>query len=79
MTGIETLSPREREVLAAMHDGASNREIGKRLGISPRTAEVHRANLIIKLKVRNSTKAILLYEQHLREGQAAAQAESTPA
>ena len=57
---ISELSMREREVLDAFSDGFSNREIGQQLGISPRTVEVHRANIISKLDVGNSILAARL-------------------
>lgn len=50
----EHVSVREREVLLLVGSGATSREIAERLGISPRTAEVHRANLMHKLDAANS-------------------------
>ena len=44
-----TLSPREREVMVLATQGLTNKEIGRRLGISPRTVESHRARLMDKL------------------------------
>ncbi|MDB5415676.1 MAG: fixJ [Rubritepida sp.] len=55
---VGTLSPREREVLAALVDGKANKVIGFDLGISPRTVEVHRANLMEKLGVRSLPEAV---------------------
>jgi len=52
------LSPREREVLAALVAGKANKVIGFELGISPRTVEVHRANLMEKLRVRSLPEAV---------------------
>jgi DNA-binding NarL/FixJ family response regulator len=49
---IEGLSPREREVLALVASGDTNKEIGSALGISPRTVESHRESLVKKLKIR---------------------------
>ncbi len=49
---IEGLSPREREVLALVAGGDTNKEIGTALGISPRTVESHRESLVKKLKIR---------------------------
>ena len=43
------LSPREREVLALIVQGLTNKEIGRALDVSPRTVETHRANLFAKL------------------------------
>lgn len=57
---IAELSIREREVLDAFSGGFSSREIGQQLGISPRTVEVHRANIISKLNVDNSISAARL-------------------
>lgn len=53
MTQVATLSPREREVLQALVDGKANKVIAHDLGISPRTVEVHRANLMDKLGARS--------------------------
>ncbi|MDB5378413.1 MAG: fixJ [Rubritepida sp.] len=52
------LSPREREVLSALVEGKANKVIGFELGISPRTVEVHRANLMEKLGVRSLPEAV---------------------
>lgn len=54
----ETLTTREREVLQLAAEGLSNPEIAARLGISPRTAETHRANLMRKLGLHNQTELI---------------------
>lgn len=47
------LSSREREVLGALAEGLSNKEIGERLFISPRTVDTHRTNLMKKVGVHN--------------------------
>lgn len=60
LSRIEKLSKREREILAGMVDGLSNRLIGKHLSISPRTVELHRANLLSKIGARHSAEAIRL-------------------
>ncbi len=56
----ETLTTREREVLHLAAEGHGNPAIGRRLGISPRTAETHRTHLMEKLGLR-STAALVLY------------------
>lgn len=53
-----TLSMREREVLALVVDGVDNRSIGERLGISPRTVEVHKSRIMGKLGARNLAELI---------------------
>jgi RNA polymerase sigma factor (sigma-70 family) len=48
---LQTLTPREREVMAQVVAGRHNREIARQLAISPRTVEVHKARLLAKLQV----------------------------
>lgn len=50
---LKELSEREIEVLAALAEGLSNKEIGERLFISPRTVDTHRTNLMKKLDIHN--------------------------
>ena len=49
----ERLTTREREVLHLTAEGLSSREVARRLGISSRTAETHRANVMSKLGLHN--------------------------
>jgi FixJ family two-component response regulator len=56
--GREPLTRREREVLGQFTSGASNKEAGRSLGISPRTIEDHRANIMKKLGARNAADLI---------------------
>lgn len=56
--GRELLTPREREVLAQISGGASNKEAGRTLAISPRTVEVHRARIMEKLGARNAAELV---------------------
>lgn len=52
--GRDLLTQRERDVLTQLAHGASNKEAGRKLGISPRTIEVHRAHIMDKLGARNA-------------------------
>ncbi|HJU04903.1 MAG TPA: LuxR C-terminal-related transcriptional regulator [Nitrospiraceae bacterium] len=47
------MTPRQREILKFVAQGLTNREIADRLDISIRTVEVHRFNLMRRLRVRN--------------------------
>ena len=47
------LTPRQKEILNLVSQGNTNRDIARRLDISVRTVEVHRFNLMRRLKVRN--------------------------
>lgn len=69
---LERLTRRERQVLEAMTDGLSNREIGKRLSISARTVEIHRSNMMSKVGAHHTTEAIrIAIEASLAESIAA--------
>src|SRR5262245_42334677 len=50
----DQLTLRERDVLAQIAAGSSNKQAGRELGISPRTIEVHRARIMEKLGARNA-------------------------
>ncbi|MEJ1156943.1 response regulator transcription factor [Prosthecomicrobium sp. N25] len=56
--GRDLLTPREIEVLGQITAGASNKEAGRHLGISPRTIEVHRARIMEKLGARNAADLV---------------------
>jgi RNA polymerase sigma factor (sigma-70 family) len=57
---LAALSDREREVMALIVQGLHNREIGDRLGISPRTVEVHKARIMAKLNIGTLAELIRL-------------------
>jgi two-component system response regulator FixJ len=57
---IDTLSPRERQVLEALVAGQPNKVIAFDLGISVRTVEVHRARMMDRLGVRQLAEAVRL-------------------
>lgn len=58
MTQIAALTPREQDVLKGLAQGFPNKTIAYDLGISPRTVEVHRANLMVKLGVASFPDAL---------------------
>ena len=55
---VGELTTREREVFGLAAEGQSSADIAARLGISPRTAETHRANLMRKLGLHNQTDLV---------------------
>lgn len=55
---LKALTPRETNVLEGLAKGLPNKTIAYDLGISPRTVEIHRANLMSKLKVRSLSEAL---------------------
>lgn len=55
---IERLTKREREVLNGVAAGHSNRLIAEQLAISPRTVEIHRANMLHKIGATHTSEAI---------------------
>lgn len=57
---IGTLSKREREVLNWLSEGCSNKAIARELAISPRTVEIHRANMMDKLGANHAAEAVRL-------------------
>lgn len=55
---LDELTPREREVMEGMLQGKLNKIIASDLGVSVRTVEVHRANVLDKLHARNSSDMV---------------------
>jgi two-component system response regulator FixJ len=55
---METLTPRERDVLDGLLAGRSNKEIAQELGSSPRTVEVHRARVMDKMGVHSVAELV---------------------
>jgi DNA-binding NarL/FixJ family response regulator len=51
---LERLSPREREVLELLAEGRSMKQVGARLGITPRTVAFHKYRLMAKLAIRST-------------------------
>ena len=61
---LESLSPRERQILQLTAEGRSAAAIGERLFISPRTVETHRASIMRKLGLHTHTDVILFAIRH---------------
>lgn len=55
---LRTLTKREAEVLDRLQSGLTNREIAETLDISPRTVEIHRANMLRKMDTKSALTAI---------------------
>lgn len=58
LEGSDQLTDRERKVFGLLITGASSKEVARDLGISPRTVDFHRGNIIDKLGARNTADAI---------------------
>lgn len=52
------LTPRQREILQLLAEGKSNKEVAAALGISVKTAETHRANIMLKLNFHSITELV---------------------
>lgn len=57
-TRLQALTPREREVLDGLARGLPNKTVAYELGISARTVEIHRANVMTKLGARSFSEAL---------------------
>lgn len=55
---VEALTRRERDVLIRVVEGDSSKEIARQLEISPRTVEIHRGNMLSRLKARSTAEAV---------------------
>jgi DNA-binding NarL/FixJ family response regulator len=60
----QTLTMREREIIQMVAEGRSSNQIGNKIGISPRTVEIHRSNLMKKLGLKNQAELILYAIKH---------------
>ena len=67
--GPDVLTRREREVLALLGDGLTNRAIAERLFISQKTAQHHVANVRFKLDLANRAQAAAYAVRHLHESE----------
>ena len=64
--GLDALTSREREVLAELTKGRSNREIARALNVSEKTVKAHVSSVLAKLGVQDRTQAALLAVRHER-------------
>ena len=60
---MDSLTSREREIVLALAEGLSNKEVGRRLNISEGTVKVHLHNIYSKLGVSNRRAAIRRAEE----------------
>jgi DNA-binding NarL/FixJ family response regulator len=65
--GLDALTSREREVLAELTHGRSNREIARALSIAEKTVKAHVSSVLAKLGVQDRTQAALLAVRQERE------------
>jgi two-component system nitrate/nitrite response regulator NarP len=63
---LDTLSPRERELLAELGSGRTNAELARNLGVSVNTVKFHLRNLFDKLQVRSRAHAVQLWHESRR-------------
>jgi len=64
---VESLTSREREVLAELAKGRSNREIARALNVAEKTVKAHVSSVLAKLGVQDRTQAALLAVRHERD------------
>jgi DNA-binding NarL/FixJ family response regulator len=58
---LEALTPREREIMALVGKGSSNRRIAEQLGIEEKTVKHHMTRILAKLKAANRTEAAMQF------------------
>ncbi len=68
VAGLDALTSREREVLAEIAKGRSNREIARALGVAEKTVKAHVSSVLAKLGVQDRTQAALLAVRHEQRG-----------
>jgi DNA-binding NarL/FixJ family response regulator len=64
---LDALTPREREVLACLAEGAGRREVAEQLHLSANTVRTHLQNLMAKLGVHSTLEAVALSRPHLEQ------------
>jgi two-component system nitrate/nitrite response regulator NarL len=63
-TPMDTLSPREREILRSIARGASNKEIGREFGIAETTVKIHVQHILRKLNVSTRVHAAVIASEN---------------
>jgi FixJ family two-component response regulator len=58
---LDELTPRENEVMERIVRGAANKEVAAELGLSPKTIEVHRANIMRKTRAGSLAELVRLH------------------
>jgi len=64
---LRSLTGRERQVLAELARGRSNREIARALGVAEKTVKAHVSSVLAKLGVQDRTQAALVAVRHQRD------------
>ena len=67
LTGIDALSPRQRQILRMIGTGLGNKEIASDLGISVKTVETHRSRMMEVLGCRRANELVVLAVQQLHK------------
>jgi DNA-binding NarL/FixJ family response regulator len=57
--GGDRLTPREREIVQLIAEGRTSKEVASKLGLSAKTVEAHRANIMNKLNVHSASQLVL--------------------
>jgi len=60
---VSALTPRQREILDGLAQGLSNKQVARRLGVSPNTVKVHLAALFRTLNANNRTQAVMFAQR----------------
>lgn len=73
-SGLDSLTPREKQILSLVSDGLQNKQIAAEMGISKQTVKNHLSNIFEKLGTRSRTSAAFTYykshpEAETREAQ----------
>ena len=63
------LTPRQREVLALLAQGKTNKQIANELGLAAGTVKVHMSRILKALNVNNRTQAVIAASQFAKSGQ----------